>query len=225
MAFQDQFYLRSRHGDCGNSVMFHALNGRGYTTDLAKAHVFTREEATKEWGFEEKSVPLSKPHVDDLAETRVDMQYIESIPHDEISMDCDKSYFICLSGKYDGNDLFFLSKPAHQKRWTNDFTKAMTLPGGALVRNQLEVAGMFGNSDFHVLECEHTKSICRQTFQRQNVNLRKMTTCAGIKKPKWKRYKVQRYNCNKCGRFISEEHFYAGGHYDLCDSASCSHCE
>jgi len=61
---ENEFYLRSRHGDTGCNVMFHNKGGCGYGTDLDNLHVFTRDEAQRDVNHDPANLPLLKSEVD-----------------------------------------------------------------------------------------------------------------------------------------------------------------
>lgn len=72
----EQFYLQDSRGYVGNDVLWWALDGCGYTTDLKKAHVFTKDEAVRQHECRETDIPWPKDYIDARSRPAVDMQYI-----------------------------------------------------------------------------------------------------------------------------------------------------
>lgn len=71
------FYLQDSRTYVGNDVMWWALNGNGYTTDLRKAQVFSKEDAVKQHQSRESDIPWPKDYIDARTRPAVDMQYIK----------------------------------------------------------------------------------------------------------------------------------------------------
>ncbi|MBF4275557.1 hypothetical protein, partial [Vibrio anguillarum] len=86
-----------------------AINGSGYTSDLDKAEIYTLDQAQQDvdngWLRDGYEFPLSADHVEELAQWRVDHQYIEKT-YPEFT-DPNDEYVAYQKGKYDGNDLGF----------------------------------------------------------------------------------------------------------------------
>jgi hypothetical protein len=73
----DLFYLQDSRTYVGNDVMWWALNGNGYTTDLRKAHVYTKEQAQAKHNARETDIPWPKEYIDERWRPAVDCQYIK----------------------------------------------------------------------------------------------------------------------------------------------------
>ena len=73
----DQFYLQDKRTYVGNDLLFWAKNGKGYTTDLHKAHIYTKEEAFKQNQMRETDVPWPKEYIDSKVRPAVDHQYVD----------------------------------------------------------------------------------------------------------------------------------------------------
>jgi hypothetical protein len=73
---EDLYYLQDSRGYVGNDVLWWAKNGHGYTTDLSKAHVYTREEVIKKHESRYSDIPWPKEYIDNKTRPAVDMQYI-----------------------------------------------------------------------------------------------------------------------------------------------------
>jgi hypothetical protein len=72
----DMFYIQN--GYVGNSILWWALNGSGYTTDLNKAQKYSKAEVIKRFvgGRSEDKIWLSS-HVEQNIRTHVDSQYLD----------------------------------------------------------------------------------------------------------------------------------------------------
>lgn len=70
------FYLQDSRSYVGNDVLWWAKDGRGYTTDLRKAHIYTEVEAQKKNSNRKTDIPWPKDYIDAKTRPAVDMQYI-----------------------------------------------------------------------------------------------------------------------------------------------------
>lgn len=71
------FYLQDSRSYVGNDVLWWAKEGNGYTTDLSKAHVYSKEEAVAQHNFRETDIPWPKDYIDAKTRPAVDVQYIK----------------------------------------------------------------------------------------------------------------------------------------------------
>lgn len=72
----DEFYLQDSRSYCGNDVMFWAKGGRGYTSDVSKAQIYTKAQAVAQHQIRETDIPWPKSYIDKKTRPAVDMQYI-----------------------------------------------------------------------------------------------------------------------------------------------------
>ncbi|MGI2222640.1 hypothetical protein [Shewanella oncorhynchi] len=184
------FYLCDSRSNVGSTCLFWAQDGCGYTSNLNKAHVYTLEEAQRQFNTRHTDVPLEKTLVDELARSRVDCQYL---PADGEKAGCGE-YVISPKGRWDGNDIYWL---------TFDFLSVNYK--GAVVfsyRNALARIDELG-IDANIYAKPDIDAIARRTLQAANVNERRMITAAGIRKPKRQRTRQTtgktRGNCPHCG--------------------------
>lgn len=77
MMTSDQFYLQDSRQYVGNDVLWWAQGGKGYTTDLSKAHVYSKEEAQSRHNARRSDIPWPKDYIDQKTRPAVDMQYIK----------------------------------------------------------------------------------------------------------------------------------------------------
>ncbi len=73
----DAFYLQDSRGYVGNDMLFWAKDGKGYTTDLSNAHVYTKDEAYRQHAIRETDIPWPKEYIDSKARPAVDRQYLK----------------------------------------------------------------------------------------------------------------------------------------------------
>lgn len=71
------FYLQDCRSYVGNDVLWWAKDGKGYTTDLSKAEVYSFEKAQEQHNSRETDIPWPKEYIDQRTRPAVDMQYIE----------------------------------------------------------------------------------------------------------------------------------------------------
>jgi len=201
------FYLTSRHGDTGDVIMFHCINGKGYGTDLTKAHKFTLEEAQKALGHDINSLPLFVDEVDRVAIKSVDHQHIK----EPEAKDLNDKYVVQVARKWNGNDIAFVK--GRSDTFNYDEAEIFTYD---------EAMREFSGTKDIILPKSYLDTICRPVIHRQQVNTRKMITGAGIKykKPRKKKETTgkTRWNCPSCGRMVWQFNPYD---FDGCNNTSC----
>jgi hypothetical protein len=70
------FYLQDKRSFVGNDVVFWAEGKSGYTTDVSKAHVFTKDEAFAQHRSRNTDIPWPKEYIDARTRPAVDFQYV-----------------------------------------------------------------------------------------------------------------------------------------------------
>lgn len=73
------FYLQDSRSYVGNDVMWWALGGNGYTTDLRQAQVYTKEDAQAMHNARESDIPWPKDYIDSKTRPAVDFQYLSRV--------------------------------------------------------------------------------------------------------------------------------------------------
>lgn len=71
----NQFYLQDSRSYVGNDMVFWAQDGKGYTTDVSKAHVFSQEKALSQHRARSTDVPWPKAYIDAATRPAVDTQH------------------------------------------------------------------------------------------------------------------------------------------------------
>ena len=190
-------------------MVFHRHEGHGYSTDLDQAHVYTLEEAQKEWDYGDET-PVSADHVDALAVWKVDCQYI---PKETQSFtDIHNTYVAFKKGLWDGNDVYWLN--AEKCNISTDFDSASVF--GRSKAKKLD-------SSFVVIPFCLADKVKRRTFDFRKLNKRTMVQGAGLRMPeivKKQRRRVSnpmtRFNCPECGKINWQHNPY--------DFEVCNHC-
>lgn len=204
---KDLFYLTSRHGDCGSNVLFHNKNGNGYGTNLNELHLFSQSEAQNALNQDINSLPLLKSEVDKVAVLHVDCQYLDEVKGKPVNMD--DECVVQIDKCWDGNDIKFSTFGGP----TYNYKKA------SVVSYQYALA--ISREDTTIWLKSFIESIARATFQRENINTRKMITGPGIKYKKPRKKKPTtgkvRFNCVVCGKIFWEHRHPEDGGY-------CSDC-
>lgn len=72
----DEFYLQDSRSYVGNDMLFWAKDGKGYTSDVSKAHIYTKESAQAQHNIRETDIPWPKSYIDAKTRPAVDMQYV-----------------------------------------------------------------------------------------------------------------------------------------------------
>lgn len=76
MTDNDKYYLQDSRSYVGNDMLFWARGGNGYTTDLSKAEVYSKDDAVKQHRGRETDIPWPKAYIDVRWRPAVDMQYV-----------------------------------------------------------------------------------------------------------------------------------------------------
>ena len=71
------FYLQDSRSYVGNDVLWWAKDGKGYTTDLSKAEIYSQEDAQAQHDCRETDIPWPKEYIEAKTRPAVDMQYIK----------------------------------------------------------------------------------------------------------------------------------------------------
>jgi len=196
----------------GSSISFHCIDGKGYSTNVDKAHVYTLSEAQKEWDTaREYDQPISADHIDSLAVWKVDHQLIPNKPL--ITADVEE-YAAFVEGKWDGNDVYWLNIETADT--STDFLKASVL-------SRANVLGL--SRSYIVIPYSLADQVKRRTFSKEDYKPRVMVQGAGLKMPdhikRDRRKKINpksRFNCPSCGKINWQFNPYE---FDSC--STCGH--
>ncbi|WP_151765829.1 hypothetical protein [Acinetobacter colistiniresistens] len=207
---KNRFYLACFRDNVGSNISFHCIDGKGYSTNVDKAHEYTLAEAQKAWdAAREFDQPISSDHIDSLAVWKVDHQLI---PNESQCASALEDYVAFKKGLWLGNDVYFLNK--ENGSISIDFSQASILtPEEAWELDEQYV----------VIPHSVADKVKRRTFCKDDYNARVMVQGAGLKIPEhikqYRRKKVNpksRFNCPACGK-INWQH-------NSNDFESCSSC-
>lgn len=210
---RDRFYKTSTHGGVGSNACFHAVQGNGYVTNIDESHIYTREEAQNEvdkgWmrDYPEQELFLSSDHVDELSVWKIDSQYVDR--HYPEHIDPNDEYVSYSTRFLDGNDLAF----GDGIGWSYNYAKAKSFS-----KEDIVPYVNAQNKAMRFVPRSHADQLARRTFQKENINRRKMISSAGIvgirKKIGSQSSGKMRWNCPECGKIVWQ--------YDPYDFMSCS---
>jgi hypothetical protein len=74
---EELFYLQDSRSYVGNDVLFWAIGGNGYTTDVSKAQTYSKEDVQQMHVGRPSDIPWPKSYIDGKTRPAVDMQYIK----------------------------------------------------------------------------------------------------------------------------------------------------
>lgn len=215
---KNRFYLACFRDNVGSNVSFHCIDGKGYSTNIDKAHIYTLEEAQKEWNSaREYDQPISADHIDAMAKWHVDHQYI---PYETVLNDPSNCYVAFKKGVWNGNDVFWLNTDLCTT--SNDFETASVI--GIDRAEKLDKS--YIAIPFHMAD-----SAKRRTFDSGLFNYRLMVEEAGLVMPsRFKKKKKKpssgktRWNCPSCGRLSWQfnPHDFMGCRNIKCDEWSAN---
>ncbi len=209
MASSNRFYLACTRDNVGSSVSFHCIDGRGYSTNIDKAHTYTLEEAQQAWeSGREIDLPLCADRIAALAQFRVDCQLVKNIVN--------RPPFVAYKkGDWDGNDLYWKSR-----------TGGVT----ANFSNAEKYDEVFELEGYVFVSFDEIDAVKRRTIQTQNVNEHLMIRSAGLRMPKHiklareraRRVKrssgKNRWNCPSCGKINWQYNPYD---FEGCSDITC----
>lgn len=190
----NQFYLACFRDNVGSNVSFHCKDGKGYSTNIDKAHVYTLEEAQKEWDSARAyDQPISVDQIEPLIEWHVDHQYL---PNETTLNDPANCYVAFKKGIWDGNDVYWLNVDTCTT--STNFNKASVIG----IEKAKKLDKSYISVPFHI-----ANGAKRKTFDFRKFNLSQMVEDAGLIMPaRFKRKKKKRttgksrFNCPSCGR-------------------------
>jgi hypothetical protein len=74
MASEKLFYLQN--GVVGNTMYFWKHDCRGYTSNLAEAHLFTESQAMRQHAMRDEDIPWPKEYIDAKAVQTINVQHV-----------------------------------------------------------------------------------------------------------------------------------------------------
>lgn len=199
-----EYYLQDSRSYVGSNMVWWAKDGQGYTTDLTKAHVYTKAEAIQMHRSRELDIPWPKAYVDEKHRRVVDMQVIYAAdwltPNVELTEASEVEYYIQNTTRFDGNDVIWLAPSG--LRLTTEINRAEVFTYAAAMRvtSQKDNTVMWPK--------DYTDSKSRPSVDFNFMDRDTALSGTGIvltPPPKPERI---RYRCHSCGRFLSEVDYY-----------------
>lgn len=207
----NRFYMMCTRETVGSNASFHCHNGNGYSSNIDRAHVYTREEAQRSWELgREIDQPVCADSVDAMAMWHVDCQHI---PTESVTEAGCEAYVAYKKGDWNGNDVYWLQSGGLP---TNDFSKSFVF-----VSANTEEPGVVW------LPFSLADKVKRRTFSIHDFNRHIMVQGAGLVMPDWlkkqKRRKKSRsgkvrWNCPHCGKISWQFNPYD---FEGCRDYSC----
>ena len=189
----DQFYLQDSRSYVGDGLTFWAKDGKGYVTDLAKAELYTAEQAQ---AHRETDIPWPKEYVDARVRIGVDCQYVTL--SEALDQHPDASEFYIQKPKcWNGNNMIWLREDGS---FTSDLTKAVRVPRECTI----SWIGKIGQSGAVVWPRPYIDAHSRRLVERDDVSIKEALRGTIIKLAKAKKPRELMFNCHGCGRFISD---------------------
>lgn len=193
-----QFYLQDSRSFVGNNVQWWAKDGNGYTTDLSRAHIFTRKDAIGQHECRASDIPWTKAYIDGKPRQVVDMQYLKKAE----AADMDGPFYLQDNSDFDGNDVFWLSINGAKR--STDITQAATF-------NREEVARLCQSCGNYIAWPKaYVDGKTRPAVKRQHIDREEALAGTGIVLRKPERPKPNRLQCGACKRFLSVAQLWSG---------------
>lgn len=217
---KDRFYLACFRDNVGENVGWHCVDGQGYSTDVSKAHTYTREQAQQKWDLgREYDQPISADHVDALTVWKVDHQYIAM---DSQISESVNAYVVFVKRRWNGNDVFWLNK--RTLTTSLNFEKATTF---TLAEVQDLLSEPANNEKYIAIPYQDAEKAKRRTFSSKSFNAKTMVQGAGLVIPKRIKNARRRkanpkhlFNCPSCGKLNWQYNPYD---FEGCNHNDCSY--
>ncbi|QSL90477.1 hypothetical protein [Pseudomonas atacamensis] len=191
----DEYVLQDSRGNTGDRLMFHAIGGAGYTTNLDAAHRFTKREAANHNSFRETDKPWPLAYLVERHELAVDCQYVK--PDDvQAALAIEDKAYLCVSGRWNGNDLIWLAGDGEH---TADLSHAKVFP--------LDVAVSVSSQHSDGLRAipkAFVDQLARKVVPSGRVNITAALKGTGVTLAKSPKARHVSMRCDHCGAFISE---------------------
>lgn len=219
----EEFYLQDSRGYVGTNISWWQEGGNGYTTDLRKAHKYSKDEAIRSHNSRSTDIPWSKSYIDTRTHPAVDMQYIKRevallVPAlqgdylgDTLPENISDEFYLQDSRDYVGNDVLW--RVSEGFAVSNDISRARVFSRDAVRR----IA--FGKSDRRILN-ERISDILwpkayidaktRPAVDRHHVKIDEALLGTGIVLQKPGKVRPDQYRCYNCNRFMSAKQMWSG---------------
>lgn len=193
----DLFFLQDSRSNVGSRAMFWREGG-GYTSNLNEAEQFKRASAVKQYECRETDLPWPMEYVRARTQIGVDHQYLD-VPAEEAlaAAPADDRIYVAHKQAWDGNCLIWMALGIGP---TSNLTDASTW--------SLEHAAGFTGRGYLPWPKGYIDQHSRPVVQASMLDHKQALRSVGLKLPKLKRPRNRiysdRFNCEGCGRFLSE---------------------
>ena len=74
---EERFYLQDSRSFCGNDALWWRVGGKGYTSDLREAAIYTKDEAQRMHKARDTDIPWPVSYINTKSRPVVDFQYLD----------------------------------------------------------------------------------------------------------------------------------------------------
>lgn len=192
------FYIQDSRSSVGNNVLWWAKHGNSYTTNLAEAEVFTKEEAVRQHESRITDIPWPKAYVDGKARPVVDMQYLRK---SEV-LGAVGPFYLQDNRDFDGNDMFWL---------TGSGVACATNLTRAAAFNQDEVGQRTQLCVNYVAwPTAYVDAKSRPAVEMHRIRRDEALAGTGVVLRNPPKPKKEQFRCHGCGQFMSIHQYYGG---------------
>lgn len=190
-----EYVLQDSRSNTGDRLMFHAIDGKGYTSNLDAAERFTMSGAVTHNVYRESDKPWPLAYLMERHELAVDCQYVK--PEEvEAALAIEEQAYLCVSRRWNGNDLIWLAGDGEH---TADLNHAKVFPIDVAVSVS---SGHEGG--LQAIPKAFADRLARKVVPSPRVNITKALKGTGITLAKPPKAKHRPDRCDHCGCFISE---------------------
>lgn len=193
------FYLQDARSCTGNDMMWWAQDGNGYTSNIDKAHVYSLEDAMRQFEMRGFDMPWPKGYIDGLTHPAVDLQYLKQ---EDVSAVQDELFYVNLTNQMVGNDAMWIATCGRSSNLSD--AKLFT-------RAQAEEA-----CKVHLFGFAWPKSYidgkARMVMNVERADRKDASKACGQDLPKrvFDKSVRERLRCAGCSRFMSQADFWTG---------------
>jgi hypothetical protein len=191
---ENLYYLQDSRGCAGTRIMFWAIDGKGYTSNINAAHVYSESKARSMNNNRDTDIPLLKSIIDAAAEKTLDHQNIEKSTKTPAAYG-HGFFYLMIDNRFDGNDVVFFPSTTS----LIDAKKYCEREAQELINRSANLTAVHVN---------YAESIARLSVGYSNT-LRDEAAMPNLKKPEKIKIQKELYNCISCGKFFSPPHQYA----------------
>ncbi|MDO9179137.1 MAG: hypothetical protein Q7U16_12600 [Agitococcus sp.] len=199
----DRYYLEDSRGHVGHNVQFWSKDGKGYTTDISKAQVYSKKEAMSQHDCRESDIPWPTTYMDAKKRLVVDCQYVR-----QAEASFDEAYYLQDNRIWEGNDIAFL---------TNVPGTCSEVVAHAQVYSKEDAERLQQITSYLVAWPKtYIDQKTRPTVDFRTVSKKQALAGTGIVLKKPQPLRSPAYRCGGCGVFMTQINYY---------SCACPRCD